>query len=117
MNYFKNNADTISVKALLDNMPGIPSYEEVATSDRDYNRRIIKPFEDSLDALVDAGIFTEWHYCHTNDTPLTDSELQELNYDIFITLNIRIIWQNYPTLPERTKPKPKKSHKKSDAEE
>ena len=45
MNYFKKNADTISVKTLLGCTPELPSYEDVVNSDRAVGRRIIEPFE------------------------------------------------------------------------
>ena len=56
-------------------------------------RRIIDPFERDMDALSDT---LKWAYCHSNNTPLTDEELKNLNYDTFIELLIKTEWNNYP---------------------
>ena len=105
MNYFKPNADIISVETLLNSSPVMPSYDEVSKSDRHYQSRIITPFENDMNALDET--FT-WEYCHENGEPLTDEELANFNYDIFITLLVKITWRFYP---ERTKPKRKRQPK------
>ena len=93
MNVGKKNEDIIAVKTLLSIAPDIPTYEEVMATDRALTRRIIDPFERDMDALSDT---LKWAYCHSNNTPLTDEELKNLNYDTFIELLIKTEWNNYP---------------------
>ena len=93
-----NAGDIISVQTLLNNAPYIPSYEEVAASDRMYSRRIIEPFERDLNALD--GAFT-WEYCHENGRPLTDTELQTFSYEDFVDCNVKFTWAEYPDQTKR----------------
>lgn len=98
MNYFKKNADTLSVKTLLSSTPELPSYEEVLNSDRAVNRRIIEPFERDMNELSDT---LRWEYCHSNGIRLTDEELENFNYHIFYGLLIKIKWFAYPELKRK----------------
>ena len=120
MNYFKPNADIISVETLLNSSPLMPSYDEISQSGRHYAQQIIKPFEHDMDALDET---LTWEYCHENGEPLTDEELEILyndnrhtpSYNLFITLLVKITWRNYPTRIEKPKTKPKtRTRKKSD---
>ncbi len=105
MNYFKKNADTLSVKTLLSCTPELPSYDEVVNTDRAVGRRIIEPFERDMNELSD---ILRWEYCHSNGTKLSDDELVNFNYHIFYGLLIKIKWREYPKL-ERKKNKVSKS--------
>ncbi|EWM54974.1 RepB family plasmid replication initiator protein [Ruminococcus flavefaciens] len=98
MNYFKKNADTLSVKTLLSCTPELPSYEEVVNSDRAVGRRIIEPFERDMNELSD---ILRWEYCHSNGTRLTDEELENFNYHIFYGLLVKIKWYSYPELKRK----------------
>ena len=99
MNALHNNAgDVIAVKTLLENAPYIPSYEEVAATDRMYTRRIIEPFERDLTALQ--GAFS-WEYCHENGKPLTDKELEAFSYETFIACLVKFTWKDYPDQTKR----------------
>lgn len=119
MNYWEDNADIISVQTLLKTVEcvehGIPSYEEVAKSNRHYDTRIIDPFENNMDALNE--VFT-WEYCHSKELPLTDDELQNFNYELFSKLLIKIHWHNYPERDKKTKklPAKKKENKISNSD-
>lgn len=93
MNRWKKNEDIIAVKTLLAVAPNIPSYEEVMAGNKHITERIITPFERDMDAL-EATL--KWHYCHSNNTPLTDEELQGLSYSTFEGLLIKIEWVVYP---------------------
>lgn len=78
--------DRISIKSLLKDAPDIPSFEEVRDKyDRAYKRLIIEPLEKCLDALVAAGILSEWTWWKKDNTPLTDEELARYDYDTLIT--------------------------------
>ncbi len=100
MNYFKKNADTLSVRRLLECTPELPAYEDVVSTDRAVSRRIIEPFERDMNELSDVLI---WEYCHSNGTPLSESELIDFNYHIFYSLLIRIKWRSYPELQKKKK--------------
>lgn len=87
---------TASVKKLLqvcyDN--GMPTYEEVQATDRAVERRIITPFENSLDA--GSNIF-DWEYCNEKGTPLTDAQLKDRTFKDFEARYIKITFKgNYP---------------------
>lgn len=105
MNYFKKNADTLSVKTLLGCTPELPSYDEVVNTDRAVGRRIIEPFERDMNELSDT---LRWEYCHSNGVRLTDDELENFSYHIFYGLLIKIKWKEYPQL-QRKKNKVSKS--------
>lgn len=87
-NWEAKTADRLSVKALLKAAPDIPSFEEVAKSNRHYTDRIIKPLEESLDQLVGAGVLREWTYWNTRNKPLTNKQLAAMTYETFIKLYI-----------------------------
>lgn len=99
MNYFKKNADTISVKTLLECTPELPKYDDVISTDRAVARRIIEPFERDLNELGD--VF-RWEYCHTNGTKLLEYELVNFDYHIFYGLMVRVKWKEYPGLQKKT---------------
>lgn len=81
MNFHKSNADIISVKMLLKDVSGFPSYEDIRASG-EIKRRIIEPFEKDMNAIES---FT-WEYC--GDTPKT--------YVEFEARKIKITWIDYP---------------------
>ncbi len=114
MNITKPNANRISVSTLL-NAPSIPSYEEVAKSDRHFDKRIISPFERDLDALTlpEYGILESWEYCNAKGEPLTDEQVDLKNYAVFSQLLINFELKDYPDQTERIKKMQaaKKSHK------
>ena len=117
MNYFKPNADIISVEKLLKSSPVMPSYDEVSKNGRHYVQQIINPFERDMNALNET---LTWEYCHSNGTPLSEQDFDILygndknnpSYNLFMTLLVKITWRNYPERAEQPKPKPK-AHKKS----
>lgn len=87
-----STADIISVKTLL-SAAALPSFEEVQKAHGSYKQKIIEPFERDMDANADA--YT-WEYCHKKGAPLTQEELDNFTYDVFIGLNVRIFWKQYP---------------------
>lgn len=98
MNYFKKNADTISVRTLIASTPELPGYDEVMETDRALTRRIIEPFERDMNELADV---LNWEYCHASGAPLTDADLADFNYHVFSRLLVRIRWLNYPELTRK----------------
>lgn len=106
MNIGKKNEDLISVKTLLESSPYFPTYEEVMTTDRHLTQRIIEPFERDMNALEDT---VTWHYCHSLDTPLSDEEIaQDMTYEMFEGLLIKVTWKDYPDQTARLARKAKK---------
>ena len=96
MNYGKPNEDLIRIDTLLEACPNLKTHEEVyKNGGRHYNDKIIEPFERDMDALEATEIFT-WEYCHSNAVPLTNKELENLNYEIFKNLLVKITWHIYP---------------------
>ena len=95
MNAGKKNEDIISVKTLLAAAPFIPSFAAVMKSDRHIDTRIIAPFERDMDALEQT---LTWEYCHKNNTPLKENELdsKQMPFSIFQTLLVHITWRYYP---------------------
>ena len=111
MNLGKKNEDIISVQTLLKATPKLPTYEEVQNSNRAFTSRIIEPFERDMDNLNDV---LQWEYCKSRGEPVTDEELEKLDYDIFSKLLIKCNWHSYPdkTLYLENKEKKKKRAKK-----
>lgn len=93
MNVGKLNEDIIAVKTLLSVAPFIPPYEDVMAGNKNIADRIIKPFERDMDALENT---LEWTYWHSNNVPLTGCELDNISYDLFKDLLIRVEWKSYP---------------------
>lgn len=88
-----NGGDVISVETLLAAAPYIPTYEEVKRGNRNTLKRIIDPFERDMDALSKT---LTWEFCHTKGTPLTQAEVDGMNYDLFKGLLVKITWKKYP---------------------
>ena len=99
MNMGKTNSGIISVRALLDVCADIPSEDEVANTDRAYKRRIIDPLLRDLDALSDEGIL-EWELYHARGITLSDDELANLTYPVFIKAYVHISKFIYPNKEE-----------------
>lgn len=105
MNVNKHNEDIISVKTLLSVCPKLQKYEDIRGAGSHIKQRIIDPFERDLDALEET---ISWEYCHSNGAPLTDEELEILDYDIFIDLLIKVYWKDYPDQTPRLERKAQK---------
>lgn len=102
MNVGKKNEDIISVKTLLSVSPNIPTYKKIMSQSRHVNRFIIEPFERDMDALKDT---LTWEYCHSNNSPLTEEEINLMSYEIFNELLVKINWNQYPDQTTRLKRK------------
>lgn len=85
-NKLKGTDNIISVKSLLDDCLVIPTYEQVKETDRHLNQRIIAPFEKALNNLK---FIRCWEYCNSKGAPLTEEQLQAMNYSTFIKLYIK----------------------------
>ena len=109
MNFDKANADTIAVATLLEAAPAIPTYNEVMEGNRNLTDRIIEPFERDLNALADSF---SWEYCHRNNEPLTEAELQSFDFSIFKELMVHVNWHNFPDQSRRLQQKAERQEKK-----
>lgn len=95
--------DIISVEALLRWCPSIPTAEQVRQDWKDgkhrrsLNKAIIDPLERALDAGGDAY---RWNYCNKKKEPLTDDQLKNMSYDVFIGLSIQYDFIDYPDMKE-----------------
>lgn len=87
MNYFKNNANTISVKSLTDSITSLPTHAEVLKGAGQVSLRIIKPFEKALNALTNLNILAGWHYKDT---------LENKTYDEWIQSSVVFTLNNFP---------------------
>lgn len=82
----------ISVKALLAACPDIPTYDNVHTSGRQLEQRIMQPFTATLDALD----FIKWEFCNAKKAPLTDEQIEQLDYNTFINLYVYFVAKGNP---------------------
>jgi len=110
-NIQKDTANIISVRSLLEWCEDvIPSYEEVMSGNRHLDDRIITPLENALTSLQTTNLIT-WEYCNSKKTPLTDEQLNNLNYYIFIDLYIHFEVNYFPNQTQRLKFKKKRTKK------
>ena len=110
----RGTANIISVRALLEVCPDIPSYGAVMSGDRHVDRLIKTPFENALNALD----FVTWEYANSKGVPLTDEQLASAAYSDFITLYIKFTVKDFPNQAARIKArdaetKPKVATKKN----
>ena len=96
-NIRKGTANLISVRALLEVCPDLPTYEEVMGSDRAVDRRIKAPFENALTALD----FLTWEYSNAKGIPLADEQLSNGTYADFIALFIKFEVKDFPDQAQR----------------
>lgn len=101
MNIGKGNRHRISVKTILDRLPGIPSYEEVMATSKKVSQLIIEPIERDLDALQDEYNGIKWHYCNANGDPLTDEQLENYTYKEWETWLVEFEHIDYPPQKKR----------------
>ena len=103
MNIGKANSNRISVRCLKEELPDLPTYDEVmrADGDRHVEKRIIKPFERDITALVDEyDILESWHYCTKNGDNLSDEQLQNYDYSEWSEWLIEFHLKEYPQQTE-----------------
>lgn len=91
INFNHVNADTISVKKLIQACPKLASYEDIAETGH-IKQRIIYPFIRDMNAFADV---LTWE-CYRGKSPLDKAEVKTLDYDTFSDLMIHINWKNFP---------------------
>lgn len=88
----KGTSNIISVKALLEVCPDIPTYEEVFKLNRNIDQRIKTPLEKALDALK----FINWEYSNSKGVPLTEEQILSTDYKTFEKLYIKFNVIGFP---------------------
>lgn len=97
MNYGKENENRISVRALLNVLSDIPTYEKVMRTDQHLTRRIRDPFERDLTALkYKYEILEDLHYCKPNGISLTDEETVNASFEDWRNWLIEFKLKDYP---------------------
>lgn len=107
-NKHKGTDNILSVKSLLHICPDIPSYESIMSTTRHLVKRIITPFENSLNALP----FLRWNYTNPKNVPLTEEQRESMNYHMFKHLLIKFTILNAPDQTSRLAAKRSKTIKK-----
>lgn len=105
MNRGGGNSNIIAVKTLLEASPETIAYESIAGAG-EITRRIIDPFQRDMDALLppsenDLGerrysVLSSWEYCNPKGEPLTEDQLQNMDYATFSSLLVKFEFCNYP---------------------
>lgn len=96
----------LSVEKLLAACPDLPSAEEIRQSGRHWNRRIVEPFQKTLDLLEEqAGL--KWHFAAEGGAELTPEEEDKAMFNLrtLSRLYVYFYWYGAP------KPEPKKTRK------
>jgi len=88
MNYFKGNANSISVKALIDSISLLPTHQEILKGAGQISKRIITPLENGLNFLVSNGILTGWHY---------NQQFIKKTYERWLDSSIVFTFADFPT--------------------
>lgn len=99
INEGRPQANKISVLALMEKSPNIPSYDDVAASNRAYTARIIKPFLDDLDAL------DRITYDIVDVKGNIIEEPDKMSIHDFLNAYVQIDYWDYPTHEERVQQK------------
>jgi hypothetical protein len=93
-----NNTFRVSVATLLEVCQnyGMPTYEQIASGSRSYEKLIIMPLTRDLDRLAEENIF-KWNFCKAKGELLTDEELETYSAKDFIKLYVEITYpEDYP---------------------
>lgn len=97
MNAPKTNHVRISVDSLLKACQNMPTFEEIASTTRQFSKRIRDPFERDLLALRDIyGIVEKWEYCNANGEPLTDKQKTAYDFKDWLNWLVEFTLTNYP---------------------
>lgn len=88
----KGTSNIISVKALLEVCPNIPTYEKVMSEGRQLDQRIRTPLEKALDTLN----FINWEYSNSKGVSLTEEQILSTDYKTFKNLYIKFNVIGFP---------------------
>lgn len=114
MNVGKTNEDIISVKTLLNALADLPRYENLKIK-TGISRKIIKPFINSLEQLVNVGIIDEFTFFEPKGKEINIKVLERMRYEDFKNWNVHFKINDFPRILKR-RPRGKKEQNKKAAE-
>ena len=85
MNYSKTNANTITVKKIIESLPDLPKYGDVINKGRQVKQLIISPLERDINHLKELDILSNWSYDNSSNT-----------YKEWVKSSISFIVADYP---------------------
>lgn len=89
--------DRIRVKILLESINILPTYDTVMKGNGNVNQRIIERFIEALDLIQEKSENNfSWEFCNSNKKPLTDYQLDNMDYDIFMDLLVAFEFKDLP---------------------
>ncbi len=91
INFNHDNADTLTVRKLIDVCPQLPSYDSIVKTGQ-IKQRIMEPFNRDMNAFSDV---LTWNYYQDN-TPISKEQAINIDYFSFIQLKIKVTWIDYP---------------------
>lgn len=106
MNEGQKQVERVAVQTLLDKCPTIPTYEEVAASNRDHRGRIIQKLMEDLDAIDRISYDIEDKAGNVIDHPESMPILD------FLKSYVRFTYWDYPTHEERIQQKQRRAKKR-----
>lgn len=89
MNNGKNNQNTISIEALLNEC-------DFNLDNKQRTKLVITPFKRDLDKLKELGIIKRWEYCNSYGEPLKEEQLKFFNFEHWRTLFVNFDLVDYP---------------------
>ena len=97
-NFFAGTDSTLSVMALLNAAPEIPTIEELQErGQRNWKDKIKKPLEEALNENISVGLLKRWEYRHPKSgETYTPQEAQALTWDIYSALMVDFVLTERP---------------------
>ena len=116
-NFFAGTDCTLSVTALLNAAPEIPTIEELQErGQRNWKDKIKKPLETALNENINVGLLKKWEYRHPkNGTTYTAEEARALPWETYSTLMIDFIMAVNPPGQEERRAKIKAEKEAAEA--
>ncbi len=96
----KTDKNYISISALLEYTPEIPTFEEERNRGKHYRQKCIEPLEKTLDALMDLGVVSKWHFTNAKKTQLSDEDISKysVSFDEWKERLLYFELKDYPNL-------------------
>ena len=96
----KTDKNYISISALLEYTPEIPTFEEEQSRGRHYRQKCIEPLEKTLDALMELGVVSKWHFTNAKKKPLSEDDLTKysVSFDEWKERLLYFELKDYPNL-------------------
>jgi hypothetical protein len=91
INFNHDNADTLTVRKLIEVCPQLPSYDSIVKTGQ-IKQRIMEPFNRDMNAFSDV---LTWDYYQDN-MPISKEQAINMDYFSFIQLKIKVTWIDYP---------------------